>query len=214
MTATPIDTDDRSEVDPHRVGLVWMDTREAIITRWQGQPTVERLESSVPPMRKAVGSVRRGPARPSGGGRVPGHGTKARHLDLLRGYFADLADRMADLEVVEVAGRGMAYEQFADLLRRLASRRAMDVEVTTWRMSKPPTEPQLVARLREMVGEQLPRLTVGSRRSTDMEPTAPSGRHAEPSEAQSTNAKRIPVPERQEIEREIEIMLADDPEAA
>ena len=43
-----------------------------------------------------------------------------------------------------------------------------------------------------------------------MEPTAPSGRHAEPSEAQSTNSKRIPVPERQEIEREIEIMLADD----
>lgn len=213
MTATPTDTDDRSEVDPHRVGLVWMDTREAMIARWQGQPTVERLESGVPPKRKAVGSVRRGPARPSGGGRVPGHGTEARHLGLLRGYLADLADRMADLDVVDVAGRGMAYEQFANLLRRLASRRAMDVEVTTRRMSKRPTEPQLVARLREMVGEQLPRQTVGPGRSTDMEPTTPSSSRMPPPRTEPSNSKRTPVPERQEIEREIEIMLADDPEA-
>ena len=213
MTLTHINTDARSEIDPVRVGLVWMDTQQGMVARWQAEPQVERLESGVPPRRQAVGSVRRGPARPSGGGRVPGHGTERRHLGLLRRYFADLADRVADLDVVEVAGRGMAHEQFADLLRRLASRRAMDVEVTTRRMSKPPTEPQLVARLRELVGKQLPRLTFGSGRSIDMEPTAPSGRHTEPSEAQSSNSKRIPVPERQEIEREIEIMLADDPEA-
>lgn len=135
MAATEMNTEIRSDVEPERVGLVWMDAEQAMIARWRGEPTVERLASDVPPKRQAMGSVRRGPARPSGGGRVPGHGTEGRHRDLLRRYFADLVGRVADLDVIEVTGRGLPYRQFAELFRQLASRRNADVEVRTRRMS-------------------------------------------------------------------------------
>ena len=167
MAATEMNTEIRSDVEPERVGLVWMDAEQAMIARWRGEPTVERLASDVPPKRQAMGSVRRGPARRSGGGRVPGHGTEGRHRDLLRRYFADLVGRVADLDVIEVTGRGLPYRQFAELFRQLASRRNADVEVRTRRMSRRPTEPQLAARLREMVGEQLPRRTAGSNQWTE-----------------------------------------------
>jgi hypothetical protein len=200
---------DRS-IDPERVGAIWMDAERAMIARWQGGPIVERLESGVPPKRPAVGSVRRGPARPSGGGRVPGHGTEGRHLELVRGYLADLAGRLVELDVVEVAGRGISHEQLADLLRRLARRGEGDVEVTTRKTSRRPTERQLAARLREMVGAQLPRETLGSYRWTRPQPRTASGRPLPPASGGRRNLKPRHLPERREIELEVETMLADD----
>lgn len=213
MAATEMNTEIRSDVEPERVGLVWMDAEQAMIARWRGEPTVERLASDVPPKRQAMGSVRRGPARPSGGGRVPGHGTEGRHRDLLRRYFADLVGRVADLDVIEVTGRGLPYRQFAELFRQLASRRNADVEVRTRRMSRRPTEPQLAARLREMVGEQLPRRTAGSNQWTEARDTTASGRRTGLSSNEPGNPKRRPLPERREIELEVEIMLANNPVA-
>jgi hypothetical protein len=175
-----------------------MDTQQALIARWRGEPVVERFESGVPPKRPPVGSIRRGPARPFGGGRVPGHGTEGRHLERLRDYFALLAGLLSDLDAIEVAGRGSSYEQLADLLRRLAARRDGEVQITTRPAARRPTERQMVARLREMVGAQLPRRTHGSYRWTRSQPTVP----------------RLPkprhLPERREIELEVELLLADD----
>ena len=107
MAATGVNTSLYPDIDPERIGSIWVDAERAMIARWRGKPVVERLESGVPPKRPAVGSVRRGPARPAGGGRVPGHGTEGRHRELLRRYLADLAGRLGDLDVVEVAGRGL-----------------------------------------------------------------------------------------------------------
>lgn len=210
MSATQMNTEIRSDVDPDRVGLVWMDAERAIIARWRGEPALERLESGVPPKRQAVGSVRRGPARPSGGGRVAGHGTEGRHLELLRRYLADLAGRTGDLDVIEVAGRGLLFEQFADLLRRLAARGDGDIEVLTRRVSRRPTERQLAARLREIVGAQPPRQTYGSYRWTGLQPTGPSGRLTPAVHGAPRKVKSRYLPERREIELEVEMMLGDD----
>jgi hypothetical protein len=114
------------------------------------------------------------------------------------------------LDVIEVAGRGPAYEQLADLLRRLAARRDDDVDVTTRRASRRPTERQVAARLREMVGEPLPRRTQGPYRSTGPQPTAASGRILPPFSGGSRNQNARRLPERREIEIEIEMMLAED----
>jgi hypothetical protein len=162
VTDTPVDTSLELDVDPERVGLVWLDAERAMIARWRGAPVVERLESGVPPRRAAVGSVRRGPARPAGGGRVPGHGTKGRHRELLRRYFADLAVHLADLDIVEVAGRGQAYEQLADLLRRLAARREGDVDVTTRAAARRAAETTFVAVLLAREGSRVERGTSGA----------------------------------------------------
>jgi hypothetical protein len=211
VTDTPVDTSLELDVDPERVGLVWLDAERAMIARWRGAPVVERLESGVPPRRAAVGSVRRGPARPAGGGRVPGHGTKGRHRELLRRYFADLAVHLADLDIVEVAGRGQAYEQLADLLRRLAARREGDVDVTTRAAARRPTERQVMARLREMVGAPLPRRTRGPYRATGPQPTGASGSPAPSPNGGSRSQDPRHLPERREIDLEIEMLLADDP---
>ena len=79
--------------DPELVGLVWVGADHAVVVRWSGEPIVEHLASAVPPRRRAVGSVRRGPARPSGGGRVPGHGTEERHDQESRRFLSDVVSQ-------------------------------------------------------------------------------------------------------------------------
>ena len=210
MAATGVNTSLYPDIDPERIGSIWVDAERAMIARWRGKPVVERLESGVPPKRPAVGSVRRGPARPAGGGRVPGHGTEGRHRELLRRYLADLAGRLGDLDVVEVAGRGLLQEQFADLLRRLATRSDGEIVVTTRRASRRPSERQLAARLREVLGAQLPRRTLGSHRWTGSQLTAASGRLMPTDSGEQHKSKPRHLPERREIELEVEMMLADE----
>ncbi len=181
-----------------------------MIALWRDGPVVERLESYVPAKRPAVGSVRRGPARPAGGGRAPGHGTEGRHRELLRRYLADLAERLADLDVVEVAGRGLVHEQFADVLRGSAARGQGDIEVITRRASRRPSERQLAARLRELLGAQLPRRTRGSHRWTEPQPVAASGKLLPPDSVDRHRPKPRHLPERREIELAVEMMLAGE----
>jgi hypothetical protein len=95
------------EIDPEQAGLVWIDAQRAVIVRWEDEPVLDKLESGVPPKRRAVGSVRRGPARPHGGGRVGGHGTAGRHRELLGQFLGEVAERLADLDVVDVRAAGL-----------------------------------------------------------------------------------------------------------
>lgn len=202
--------------DPEGAGLVWMDTQRAMIALWDGaEPRVEWLESGVPPRRKAAGSVRRGPARPAGGGRVGGEGTEARHLELLQQFLGELTERLADLDVIEVIGRGHAHERLADLLRSLSAGEADDVTVTTRTVSRRPSERQLMARFRKLVGRELPRRTRGPYDGPPPVPTDASGRVRAPTAAERRrNPKPRHLPEREHIAREIEMMLADAPSAA
>ncbi len=206
-------TSQRSSVDPsippEEVGLVWIDARHAAIVRWDGGPVIEWIESDVPPRRRAVGSVRRGPARPSGGGRVGGHGTAGQHRDAMNRYLSDVADRLADLAHVEVIGRGEPHEQFATLLRRLTAKTPDPLTVTTQSLDRRPSERQLAARLRRLTGTQLPRRSAGPYRP-EPPPTEASGRIRPPSREDLAVQKPRHLPERKEIDLEVEMMLAGD----
>ncbi len=103
-----------AELDPERAGVVWVITLRAFIARWDGEPTVEHLESGVTPRRRAVGSVRRWPARSEGGGRVPGHGTEAKHDEELRRFLHDFTSH-SQAGVSSAAGG--TSRPFAELLR-------------------------------------------------------------------------------------------------
>jgi hypothetical protein len=191
------------DLDPEGVGLVWMDGEGASIVRWDGEPVVERIESGVPPNRPAAGSVRRGPARPSGGGRVPGHGSEGRHLEEMGRYLGDLAEKLADLDAVEISGRGRPHEQLAELLERLAQRSGEPFQVTTRSLSRKPTNRQLMARLRELVGRELPRRPVGSYPGSGPVPADPEA---------TTQRPRRPrhLPEQREIGFEVQMMLSGE----
>ena len=196
--------------EPGLVGLVWIGADRAVVVRWKDEPTVEHLDGAVPPKRRAVGSVRRGPARPSGGGRVAGHGTEDWHEQELRRFLSDVVARLDGLEAVEVIGRGLHPERLADLLRQVAARRDADTVVTTRTLSRRPSDNQLKARLRKLVGEQLPRRRVGRYRLPGPEHATPTGRPLRPAAGRRT--LRPPrVSEQREIDEEVEAMLADGP---
>lgn len=199
---------ERQEGEPEQVGLVWITTERAVIVRWEDEPIVEHLDSGVPPRRRAVGSIRRGPARPEGGGRVGGHGTKSQHDEELRQFLGDVASRLAELAVVEVAGRGTLPERFAALLRRLAATSGEETTVTTRALSRRPSDAQLKARLRRLAGRELPRRLVGRYRLPVSEPTTPTGRPLRPAAGRRT-MRPAHTPEWKEIADEVEAMLAE-----
>ncbi|HET8777178.1 MAG TPA: hypothetical protein VFN76_05920 [Candidatus Limnocylindria bacterium] len=194
---------------PDDVGVIWIDSRRAAIVRWDDEPVLEWIESGVPQRRKAVGSVRRGPVRPFGGGRVGGHGTENRHLGEMRRYFSEVAEKVADLSHVEVSGRGPAHQEFADLLERLAEKANDGLTVSVRSLARRPSERQLAARLRKLVGRELPRRTAGPYQppSTDREA---SGRRRQPTRDDFRNRRPRHLPAREEIDLEIEMMLAGD----
>ena len=190
-------------------GIVWIDGRSAVIARWEDEPVFEAIDSGVAPKRRAVGSVRRGPARPFGGGRVPGAGTERQHVDEMRRFFAGVAERVADLESVEVSGRGPVHERFAALLTRLSKRGDGELEVIVRPLPRRPSQRQMAARLRTLAGEPLPRRTKGSYRPIEPERDA-SGRERLSGREGLRNPRPRHLPEREHIELEVQMMLAED----
>lgn len=199
-----------AELDPERAGVVWVSTQRAVIARWDGEPTVEHLESGVTPRRRAVGSVRRWPARSEGGGRVPGHGTEAKHDEELRRFLHDVSSRLAGLEVIEVAGRGTVPERFAELLRRAAAARSEEVDVTARTLARRPSDAQLKARLRQVVGREQPRRRVGRYKLPARGATTRTGRPL-PAAGGRRTLRPAREPEWRDIAEQIEAMLADPP---
>lgn len=198
------------KIDPDRVAVVWMDAEQALVVRWRDdEPIIERLASGVPPRRRAVGSVRRGPARPSGGGRVPGHGTEGRHQEQMDRYVGTLARMLAGLRAIEVIGRGLPHEQFATLLQDLAGRLGEAISVTSETTSRRPSERQLMARLRKLVQRELPRQRQGRYRKGALGPTSATGRPT-PAAAGRRTLRPAALPERREIDLEVEAMLSGE----
>lgn len=200
--------DGEHEPDPEQVALVWIGSDRAVIARWADGPKVEHVESGVPPRRRAVGSVRRGPARPKGGGRVPGHGTKAAHEEALRRFLSSVSDRLEGLEVVEVAGQGTLPSRFAELLRRLGARRETPMEVTTRSLSRRPSDAQLQARLRKLADRDLPRKRVGRYGLPAKDPISPTGRPLRAAAGRRT-LRPARQPEWKEIDEQLELLLRE-----
>lgn len=137
--------------------VIWIDSRAAILARWDGTATaVERLHSDVPVHRRSTGHVTHNPAIPHGGGVAPQTDGEARRLEHLAQFLHEVAGRVAPYDALEVVGPGTVHERLAALLRAedAAQHRERPVAIGA---APPLSERQILARLRSLAGIEAPR---------------------------------------------------------
>jgi hypothetical protein len=137
--------------------LVWIDAEEALLVRWDGDAHVDRLVSDVPPRREATGHVRHDPSVRHGGGGAAQDKIERDRDGHLRAFVAAVAATVDPGEDVEIVGPGTVRTELARLIvaedRRQGRDRSVIVEA-----ARPMTERQLVARLRERIGDPAMRI--------------------------------------------------------
>jgi hypothetical protein len=132
--------------------LVWIDSRGAIIVGWQDGPVVQRVELDTPPHERSVGHVRHDPVR-HGGGRSQAR-LETHRLEHLRQGLERVAAAIPPDENALVIGPGTVRERLSARLEEEDARRpATEVREIRTEPARRMTEPQLVERLRELVGE-------------------------------------------------------------
>lgn len=140
--------------------VVWVDGTSAVVARWAGGPIVERVVSEVPAHHRSTGHIRHDPAvRHGGGGVIAEQVDRDRRL-----HRADHLRRVAALipeaSDVQVLGPGQARLELAASIRAADGRCGRTRRVETSASGRL-TEGQLVARLRETVGQAPARRRVG-----------------------------------------------------
>jgi hypothetical protein len=140
--------------------IVWIDAERATVVDWHaGEARLRRFESEVPPHRRTTGHLRHEPlVRHGGGGPRDG---EAHRLEHVRRFLAEVAAAIAEAEEVRIVGPGTIGRRLQTLIeehdREAGRQRPIGCEAEG-RL----TDRQLVARMREVVGEpprrQRPRL--------------------------------------------------------
>ena len=156
--------------------LVWIDSREAILMRWnEGTIEADRMRSDVPAHHRATGHVRHQPDIRHGGGGRPQTAGEPRRLEHLARFLDAVARRVPPADAVLLVGPGTVHEHLAGLLRdREADPTPRDIRCEA---ASRMTRAQLTARLRDAVGAEPRRRTVGAYRWSRNLATAASGRH-------------------------------------
>lgn len=157
MTTTRIAATERAAArNETPVTLVWIDSDDALIVRWNGSATIERVTSDVPPRHRSTGHVRHDPGVRHGGGGVPTdrlERDRKRHLDR---FIEQVALRVPPAEAVHIVGPGVVRKRLGRVLRaedrRLGRDRVVDSGAATQL-----TERQLVADIRTLSGDPAPR---------------------------------------------------------
>jgi len=143
---------------PH--ALVWIDSHEAIVVRWEDdQARIERVQSDVPDHHAATGHVHHDPAIRHSGGQAQDV-EESRRNEYMARFIKDVAHRVPGDVDLTVLGPGEAHEHLVKAVR------ASDVEhrharKVAGRRSSRKTDRQLVAMLRELEGEEAPRRASG-----------------------------------------------------
>lgn len=146
--------------------VVWIDAEGATLCRWAGAPRIVRMASDIPSRHDSTGNVRHDPRVRSGGGGAA-QDRITRHRDgHVRDFVAAVAGAIAPDEEVEVVGPAGLRDELARLLRSEDVRRGNRRVVVTspgFRL----TEPQLIARVRERLGEAAARVGRGPEHHPD-----------------------------------------------
>jgi len=144
------------------VALVWIDSREAIIVRWQAdEARIERVKSDVPAHHRATGHVRHDPSfRHEGGGPSQTAGD-SRRIEHLERFLDRVAALIRDHENLLLIGPGTVREHLERRIRGMDARRraARTIVAETGARS---TQRQLIARLRRHLGDEPRRRSVGA----------------------------------------------------
>ena len=164
-----------SRVEGHECNaLVWIDAREAVIVRIQGdRARIERVESEVPAHHRATGHVRHDPAVRHGGGRPQSAGEPHR-IEHLNRFIGDIANRLACGDDLLVLGPGTVHERLARHLSDSDGRHGRH-RVIDCVASPPLTDRQLISRLRRFSGAEPRKHSVGAYRWTEPPGHRPSG---------------------------------------
>lgn len=142
--------------------LVWIDAREAVVARWRaGEVRLERLLSDVPSRRRATGHIRHDPTVRHGGG-APQDAGEARRLEHLTRFIDLVSTHVTPEDNVVILGPGTVRDRLEHHLRE-SDRTASRSRHVSCETASQLTDPQIVARLRHMVGADPRRRTVGAR---------------------------------------------------
>jgi len=152
-----MDHDLRAPSDQERPrALVWIDSREAIIVRWEDeQARIDRVTSEVPDHHRSLGHVRHDPAIRHGGGQSQ-DAEESRRQEYLARFLKDVAHRLPPATDLTVLGPGSVHEQLVKTIRGADIEHHDEREVVGRRSSRM-TDRRLVAMLRELEGDEAPR---------------------------------------------------------
>ncbi|HEX9635561.1 MAG TPA: hypothetical protein VGB34_08800 [Candidatus Limnocylindria bacterium] len=166
----------REQAVPGETGyaLVWIDSKLARILRWRGRVVTEKLDSNLPPHVRGTAHVRHDPLVRHGGSGRGQDDAERRRNEHLRAFLDAVADRLGDDDQIEVLGTGTVGERLATLLRRQTARRPSPPSIMVLH-SMPLTPRQLAARLRQRLGLDRRRRTVGAYRWSGELPLTRSG---------------------------------------
>ena len=144
--------------------LVWIDAREAVIVRWHDdQAQVERVDSEVPAHHRATGHVRHDPGVRHGGGGPAQTAGEPHRLEHLARFVEQIAHRLPPDEDLLILGPGTVREHLERSVRD-SDEHSERSRVVTCEASPRRTDRQLVARLRQFMGVEPRRRTVGAYR--------------------------------------------------
>jgi hypothetical protein len=154
-----MDADLRTSPDTERPhALVWIDSKAAIVVRWEDeQARIERVTSDIPDHTKSSGHLRHDPAIRHGGGRSQDAEESRRHEYLSR-FMKDVTHRLPEDADLTVLGPGATHEHLVKSIRASDAEHHR-VRHVGGRRSSRLTDRQLVALLRELEGDEAPRWT-------------------------------------------------------
>ncbi len=137
--------------------VIWIDSRAAILARWDGTVTsVTHIQSDVPVHRRSTGHVMHNPTIAHGGGVAPRSDGEGRRLEHLAHFLRTVADRLDPFDALDITGPGTVHERLAALVRGDDDSRHRDRSLTV-SAAAPMTRRQILARLRSLAGISVPR---------------------------------------------------------
>jgi len=144
---------------PEAIALVWIDSDGARILRWRGRVVTEKLDSDVPPHVRGTAHVRHDPSVRHGGSGRGQDDAERRRNEHLRSFLKTVAGRLTDDAYVEIIGTGTVGERLGRLLRTRTVGRNPTIVVahSNWLTTR-----ALATRLRQRLGLQPPRRTLGA----------------------------------------------------
>jgi hypothetical protein len=174
MTATREDIAKLGDDDTQDCTLVWIDTREAVIVRWQGgAAAIERHHSDVPPHHKGTGHVRYDPAVQHGGG-APHDTGEQRRLEHLARFVETIANLVPPDDELVILGPGTVRDRLEQRIRE-TDRHASRTRGVTCQAAGRLTDRQLMARVRRLAGADERRVTSGPHGRPEAPALRPSG---------------------------------------
>lgn len=136
--------------------LVWIDSEEAIIVRWEDRATVERVRSDVPGRHRSTGHVRVDPNVRHGGGGASASSIDRERRERMRAFFVDVMAHVPEADDVMVVGPGVVREKLERAIRQ-EDRDHRRVRRVHSQASERLTEHELVAHVRALAGDAPPR---------------------------------------------------------